>query len=185
LNETYKGGMGSYLCFLTVLCVVLRSRRLNATSPDNLGALLLQYFEFFGNILNYDEVGISLLKGGSFFLKKDRNWDSPERPYLLCLEDPVNPTNDIGRNSFGILTVKRAFAIACLQLKNEIKKGVTNSNPIGGALASIIKLSSLGMPSRAISLASSSDDDSPDDKEIDSLTDNMESESSSTSSNID
>lgn len=31
------------------------------------------------------------------------------RPSVLCIEDPLTPGNDIGRNSYGALYVKDAF----------------------------------------------------------------------------
>lgn len=114
LNDTFRGGMGSFLCFLTVVASVQRSRRL-ATPPDaplSLGFLLLQYFDLFGNVLNYHEAGISLLEGGSFFSKRKRGWFSLERPFLLSIENPEKPVLDVGKNSWAIDNVRRAFSHA-------------------------------------------------------------------------
>lgn len=54
----------------------------------NLGVLLVEFFELYGNYFNYDETGISLRDGGSYFSKRRRGWYVHERPYLLSLEDP-------------------------------------------------------------------------------------------------
>ena len=117
LNSTHRGGMGSYLCFLTVLAYVQRARRATLVMPSagkaagsgSLGALLIGYLDFFGNVLNMEEVGVSLLEGGSLFRKRDRGWLSEERSFLLAMENPENPDMDVGKNSREIRTVRRAF----------------------------------------------------------------------------
>ena len=42
------------------------------------------------------------------------------RPSLLCIEDPLNPTNDIGRSSYGALHVKTAFEYAYITLTQAV-----------------------------------------------------------------
>ena len=34
------------------------------------------------------------------------------RPSLLCIEDPLQPGNDVGKSSYGALQVKQAFDYA-------------------------------------------------------------------------
>ena len=41
---------------------------------------------------------------------------SGQQPSMLCIEDPLQPGNDIGRSSYGILRVRQAFEYAFLQL---------------------------------------------------------------------
>lgn len=38
-------------------------------------------------------------------------------PGLLCIEDPLNPSNDVGGGSFGVLKVKNVFKLAFNTLK--------------------------------------------------------------------
>ena len=40
----------------------------------DLGKLLLDFFYYYGNEFNYEEVGISIRKGGFLFRKRDRGW---------------------------------------------------------------------------------------------------------------
>lgn len=38
--------------------------------------------------------------------------ESGNTPSLLCIEDPLNKTNDVGRSSFGVLRIKNYFESA-------------------------------------------------------------------------
>jgi len=138
LNETYRGGVGSYLTFLTVISIVQRARRLRSDAAQNLGELLLAYFDFYGNVLNYNDVGISLLEGGSFFLKNDRQWFNHERPFLLSVENPELPDVDVGRNSWNIENIRRAFQHAHRALVDGLRS--YRANDAKSILASILKL---------------------------------------------
>ena len=42
------------------------------------------------------------------------------RHSLLCIEDPLNPSNDICRNSYGVLQVKQAFEYAYITLTQAV-----------------------------------------------------------------
>jgi len=74
-----------------------------------LGALLIDFFELYGRRLNAEEVGVSCRDGGRFFAKRDKEWHDPGRPFLLAIEDPQDPSNDLGKNSYGIRQIKAAF----------------------------------------------------------------------------
>lgn len=111
LNEVYTGGLGSY--GLILLCVsffqmhpMIQSGLINP--GENLGVLLVEFFELFGKCLNYEKVGISVLSNGSYFRKEDRKWMQP-KAHLLSVEDPYDTSNDVTKNSFSISIVKQAF----------------------------------------------------------------------------
>lgn len=42
------------------------------------------------------------------------------RTSMLCIEDPLTPSNDIGRGSYGALQVKQAFEYAYLILQQAV-----------------------------------------------------------------
>lgn len=64
--------------------------------PDkNLGTLLMEFFELYGRNFHYDEVGISLRRGGSYYTKRSRGWSRPGQPYLLSIEDPQDPSESL------------------------------------------------------------------------------------------
>ena len=80
----------------------------------NLGSLLLDFFQLYGVQFNYLHTGISLKNGGEYFQKRERSkgtqdWVNPSRPNLLAFENPCQPDVDMGRNSFMMFKVKRAF----------------------------------------------------------------------------
>jgi len=117
----YTGGVGSY----ALLCMVMAHLQLHdsketayswagdgggeAAAEGCLGVLLIDFFELYGRRLNMEEVGVSCRGGGAFFAKKDKTWSDPGRPFLLAIEDPQDPTNDLGRNSYGVRQIKSAF----------------------------------------------------------------------------
>lgn len=43
------------------------------------------------------------------FSKKSRGWYDNARPYLLSVENPFDPSMDVGRNSYHVLRVRRAL----------------------------------------------------------------------------
>lgn len=74
-----------------------------------LGVLLAGFFHFYGVSLNVREYGISCNGGTHFFLKAHRKFLDPWKPYLLAVEDPLMPSNDIGKNSFNFPRIQDAF----------------------------------------------------------------------------
>ncbi|CAM9320421.1 unnamed protein product, partial [Phaeothamnion confervicola] len=133
LNETFHGGIGSFLLALMVVSMLQqRARRDSFTGTSvtfNLGTLLLEFFKLYGDDFNSVEAGISVLRGGYYFLKRDRSWMNPERPFLLSVENPVDGKLDVGANSYLYYPIIRAgFASAhrrmvdsmrCFKLRRE------------------------------------------------------------------
>ena len=91
MNEVFSGGLGSY----SIVCLAVsflqmhpKVRRGEINPSENLGVLMMEFFELYGYYFNYHEVGISLRGGGSYFSKTRRGWQDSVRPYLLSIEDP-------------------------------------------------------------------------------------------------
>eukprot|EP00474_Spongospora_subterranea_P008660 CRZ09118.1 hypothetical protein [Spongospora subterranea] len=119
MNETYSGGIGSFLLQMMIVSHLQlhpfgSSKRLSSPANKNLnlGALLLSFFELYGKVFNYAVVGISVRNGGSYFSKVQKGFADDARSYLLCVENPLEPEIDVGRNSFGIMRVRRSFSWA-------------------------------------------------------------------------
>lgn len=94
MNEVYTGGLGSY----SVVCLAVsflqmhpKIRRGEIDAERNLGVLVLEFFELYGCYFNYEEVGISLRNGGSYFNKANRGWQDYIKKNLLSIEDPTDP----------------------------------------------------------------------------------------------
>jgi len=128
LNETFHGGIGSFLLqnmLLAFLQGFYKRARFENETPDqffnrtNLGILLIAFFQYFSLEHNYVTVGIDtrgagVLKPKSLF----GSWDK-ERPWQLCLVNPLDENLDIGRNSYFIMRVRDAFEHAYRELVYE------------------------------------------------------------------
>lgn len=115
LNEVWTGGISSYSLILLTISFLQLHPRYDASRPDaNLGDLLIEFFELYGRHFNYLKTGIRVKDGGAYVAKEDIQKDMLDgyRPSLLCIEDPLNSGNDIGRSSYGALHVKQAFEYA-------------------------------------------------------------------------
>lgn len=147
LNETYSGGVGSFLLQMMVVSFLQHhGRALGAEHDDpkfnNLGQLLMGFFTLYGRDFNYTELAISVRNGGSYFYKEDRRWCDGGRPFLIAMENPNEPSLDIGKNSYEMRTVKRSFDYARQVLQNEIyRHGQFNALP-GSILGTIIQADS-------------------------------------------
>lgn len=108
LNETYHGGVGSFLLTMLVTSYLQRQYKLGNTDNIDLGRHLIQFFNLYGQVFNYERVGISIRKEGSYFCKEKRGWanfqDEKSR-YRLSVENPQDPEVDIGRPAFAIKKV--------------------------------------------------------------------------------
>ncbi|GLT83350.1 hypothetical protein SLE2022_016440 [Rubroshorea leprosula] len=137
LNEVYSGGIGSY-ALLSMLMAMLQSLRETQTSPElNLGVLLVHFFDFYGRKLNTADVGVSCNGRGTFFLKSSRGFANKGRPFLISIQDPQTPENDIGKNSFNYIQIKSAFAMAFTTLTNP--KTILGLGPNRSILGTIIR----------------------------------------------
>lgn len=137
LNEVYSGGIGSY-ALLAMLIAMLRSVNDCQRSPEhNLGILLVKFFEFYAHRLNTWDVGVSCNGEGTFFLKSRKGFQIKGRPFLICIEDPQTPGNDIGKNSFNYFQIRSAFMMAYSTLTNT--KTIMNLGPNRSILGTIIR----------------------------------------------
>eukprot|EP01083_Nonionella_stella_P097665 274498_1 len=116
LNDTYQGGVGSFMLQLMVVSMlqlhpVRQSKKFwrNVDSEISLGGWLVSFFELYGKEFNYLKVGISIRDGGSYYRKDRRDRLDKARPYLLSIENPLEPDLDVGKNSYMIIRVRRAF----------------------------------------------------------------------------
>nr|XP_019706882.1 poly(A) RNA polymerase protein 2 isoform X2 [Elaeis guineensis] len=140
LNEVYSGGIGSY-ALLAMLIAHLqmqwRGQDMQKPMEHNLGVLLVNFFDFYGRKLNIWDVGVSCNSAGTFFLKSDKRFMNTERPYLLSIEDPQAPDNDIGRNSYNYFKVRSAFAMAYSLLTDA--NAIIGLGPYRSILGTIIR----------------------------------------------
>lgn len=109
LNEVFTGGISSYSLILMCISFLQLHPRQDSlrNCAANLGVLLIEFFELYGRKFNYINTGIRVRDGGKYINKEDMQKEMIDghRPSMLCIEDPLQPSNDIGRSSYGVLQV--------------------------------------------------------------------------------
>lgn len=130
LTTVFEGGLGSYSIFMMIVTVMKHSS--GKFASNDLGGQLLHVLEFYGKADLY-KVGFSAnpprvfeKQGGGSSLEERtaRRADSqssgidqiqkfhPRKPYLLCLKDPANDQNDLGKNAYAIKHIQATFNTA-------------------------------------------------------------------------
>ena len=117
LNETFHGGLSSYLVTILVISYLLEIKKFETDKQLLLSEHLLNFFELYGTKFNYRDLGLSIRKGGFYFKRSDRDWENFQKPISLCVENPQDPTIDIGRASHRFTDVHSAFQHAYDTLK--------------------------------------------------------------------
>uniref|UniRef100_A0A3B5KT33 Terminal nucleotidyltransferase 4A n=1 Tax=Xiphophorus couchianus TaxID=32473 RepID=A0A3B5KT33_9TELE len=114
LNEVFTGGISSYSLILMVISFLQLHPRIDARDPNqNLGVLLIEFFELYGRHFNYLKTGIRISNEGAYVPKEEvmKTMTNGYTPSMLCIEDPLLP-NDVGRGSYGAMHVKQVFDYA-------------------------------------------------------------------------
>lgn len=129
--------MGSFL--LTIMVTAFLQRKYKTTNMDevDLGKHFIDFLFFYGNQFNYEDLGISIRKGGFLFPKHSRGWQGYDEKtrMRLCVENPQDPSLDIGKSAYNIKKVQRAFqhAYDMLVLNNanslSLLKLIITTNP--------------------------------------------------------
>ncbi|RKP34334.1 hypothetical protein BJ085DRAFT_20891, partial [Dimargaris cristalligena] len=112
LNEVYSGGLGSYALINMITSFLQLHPRIRSGQIDpaeNLGVLLMEFFELYGKTFRYRTTGIKTSHPPGYFDKRNRSFFQPGRPFALCIEDPQDPTNDISQGTFGIARIRSCF----------------------------------------------------------------------------
>ncbi|KAM8966444.1 terminal nucleotidyltransferase 4A isoform 2-T2 [Pelodytes ibericus] len=123
LNEVFTGGISSYSLILMAISFLQLHPRIDARSAnENLGMLLVEFFELYGRNFNYMKTGIRIRNGGAYIAKEEimKAMANGYRPSMLCIEDPLLPENDVGRSSYGAIKVQQVFDYAYLVLSHAI-----------------------------------------------------------------
>lgn len=121
--EVFRGGIGSYTLVLMAISFLQMRPRSDSGKSENLGMLLIEFFELYGRHFNYMKTGIRFNKTCSSYVAKEeimKVMTNGYRPSMLCIEDPLIPGNDVGRSSYGAMTVKQAFDYAYTVLSHAV-----------------------------------------------------------------
>lgn len=120
INKPFTGGIGSYLLQLMIVSFLQHRSRSDLNrgyggsgQHFNLGSLLLDFLELYGLDYNYVTTGISVRHDGYYFAKgqldkKEYFWQ-PNRPASIAVENPLDPTMDVGAGAYRIHMISRVF----------------------------------------------------------------------------
>lgn len=113
LSEVYLGGLGSF----SVICMVVSFLQLHPklatheiNEHQNLGVLLLEFFELYAFNFSYNDVTID--PRYAKYMKKPRHFFRFGQEHLLSIMDPLDDHNNISQASREILSVRAAFGDA-------------------------------------------------------------------------
>lgn len=120
LNEVYIGGVGSFTltCLIVSLFQQLPSVASGDINPsDNLGVMLLEFLELYGKRFNTRNVGIRVDDVAPSYFPRGQLHPKPSRPkpsdeWILAIQDPNTPDNNIARPSYMVNLVLDCFGDA-------------------------------------------------------------------------
>ncbi|VDM10664.1 unnamed protein product [Wuchereria bancrofti] len=114
LNQVFTGGLSSYGLILMLISFLQLHPSYDYSykriTEVNMGVLLLNFLQLYGQEFNYMKTALRIHSGGAYVCK-DEILVQMNRPSnsMLCIEDPLQPGNDIGRCSHNIQLVRQAF----------------------------------------------------------------------------
>ena len=119
--QVYSGGLSSYALILMVVSFLQQHVREDAReSKANLGVLLVEFFELYGVLFNYTRTAIRIIDDGAYLLKENASCYQGAGFGALCIEDPFDANNDVGKSSYGFPTVKKIFEHAYFHLLKSV-----------------------------------------------------------------
>jgi len=134
LASVFTGGLSSFSITLMIISFFqLHHRRDVASKKNNLGVLLLEFLQLYGQNFNYRDVGISISQGGSYLRKEMiTEADSTEG---FWLENPLDPSKNVAGGTYRMPEVTRAFSKAFQVLSSKMR----SMDPTHSYLAAIFK----------------------------------------------
>ncbi|KEF58877.1 uncharacterized protein A1O9_03720 [Exophiala aquamarina CBS 119918] len=132
LNDVATGGLGGFSTICLVTSFMQLYPRLNAMSGQapNLGELLLEFFNFYGNVFDRDAVAIRLDPPGYVDKAAVRHTFGDKRGRLTII-DPNRPENNISGGTSQIQKIFHAFSLAHQGLLERLDD-VQNADPDDG-----------------------------------------------------
>ena len=116
LNNVHVGGLGGYatiiMCYLFLrLHPICTSDSMSAL--DNLGVLLIEFFELYGRNFSYDDLVLALDPENEEpkYVRKLKSplQHSARSLFAIIIQDPADPSNNITRSSYNLRDLKKAF----------------------------------------------------------------------------
>ncbi|KAI9336271.1 hypothetical protein BD770DRAFT_401809 [Pilaira anomala] len=120
MNEVFTGGLGGYAVVCLVVSFLQMHPKVASGQIDpmqNLGVLILDFFQLYGINFNMDVVGVCVNDNGSYY-DKSHVMSRDGRP-VFSIRDPQDERNDIGMKSYNSSVVVRSFKFAYLAMTNK------------------------------------------------------------------
>jgi len=161
LNNTREGGLGSYSTLIMVVTALKFAG--DQGRKKSLADQFLNVLNFWGQADLYkkgfsadpplefskqDDEESSMSLGESLAraydaqlcgIKKIKKYDA-QKPYLLCLQDPADYTNDLGRNAYAIKNIQLTFRYLYKDLLDRIRQLDKGDDPIDERHSFLIRL---------------------------------------------
>lgn len=116
LNNVHVGGLGGYATIILCYHFLALHPKISTgcmDSLDNLGTLLIEFFELYGRNFSYDNLIIALdpeTDAPMYFQKQDYpNLNTSRNTFSIVIQDPSDPDNNITRSSYNLRDLKKAF----------------------------------------------------------------------------
>ncbi|MCJ1392191.1 hypothetical protein MMC18_005058 [Xylographa bjoerkii] len=126
LNEVVNGGLGGFSVTCLVVSLLQNMPRVQTGEiipEQNLGEILLEFLDLYGNQLDIARTGIRMEPPG-YFDKRAWNPYKAPKPDRLAIMDPNKPDNDISGGSRNVMLIFARFSRA----RDEILNAMENSN---------------------------------------------------------
>lgn len=137
LDHSYSGGLSSYCLVLLITRFLQHEHHLGRPINQNLGSLLMDFLYFFGNVFDPRQMRVSI-QGSGVYVNRERGHSIDP----IHIDDPLFPTNNVGKNCFRIHQCIKAFADAYSTLESELTflscSGDLNSKPSYSLLQKIV-----------------------------------------------
>lgn len=116
LNNVHVGGLGGYSTIIMVYHFLKLHPRVSTCNIDvreNLGSLLIEFFELYGRNFSYDNLVIALGPDGETprYIPKQRCpvLTQGRGQFTIIIQDPLDFSNNITRSSYNLRDLKKAF----------------------------------------------------------------------------
>ncbi|KAI4109979.1 MAG: hypothetical protein L6R37_000329 [Teloschistes peruensis] len=154
LGLTYEGGLGSYATLMLIVNALKHGA--GQYDPLDIGRQLLHILSFYGQVDLYHD-GFSVdpprrfVKGRKNAVAEDPGLCGIDAiakidaryPYLLCLQDPADPTNDLGTKAYAIKHIKQTFRAARGKIISKMHRADKQARSTSKSLADVALLAPL------------------------------------------
>lgn len=116
LNNVHVGGLGGYATIIMCYHFLRLHPKITTDSMsalDNLGVLLIEFFELYGRNFSYDDLVLALDPENEEpkYVRKLKSplQHSARSLFAIIIQDPADPSNNITRSSYNLRDLKKAF----------------------------------------------------------------------------